>query len=104
MPARRVFLPALLIGLIAALTNAADTAPGAVEIVASKRAFAPETVTLRAGRPAILTIRNEDDDLHAFVPLLLFQKILVVLSLRCSHRQPRLRVGSLLLQMFESGW
>ena len=65
---------ALLIGLLNPVTDAADAPPGAVEIIASKRTFAPETVTLRVGVPATLTIRNEDEDLHAFVPLLLFQR------------------------------
>jgi len=68
-------LPALLVGLVIPIITRADTAPapGAVEIVASKRAFMPEVVTLQLGRPATLVIRNEDEDLHAFVPLLLFQ-------------------------------
>ncbi len=74
MPGRTAFVLALLFGLSIPFTEAADTAPGAVEIVASKRAFIPETVTLRLGRPATLIIRNEDEDLHAFVPLLLFQR------------------------------
>ena len=73
MPGRTAFIFALLFGLLIPFAEAADRAPGAVEIVASKRAFTPEAVTLRLGRPATLVIRNEDEDLHAFVPLLLFQ-------------------------------
>ena len=74
MPGRAAFILALLFGLSIPFTGAADTTPGAVQIVASKRAFTPETVTLRVGVPATLIIRNEDEDLHAFVPLLLFQR------------------------------
>lgn len=74
MLARAAFIPALLFGPFIPFTQAADTAPDALEIVATKRTFAPETVTLRLGEPATLIIRNEDDDLHAFVPLLLLQR------------------------------
>jgi len=73
MPRRTAFVLALLFGLLNPFAEAADTTPGAVEIVASKRAFSPEVVTLKLGKPATLVIRNEDEDLHAFVPLLLFQ-------------------------------
>ena len=73
MPERTAFIFALLFGLLNPFAEAADRAPGAVEIVASKRAFSPEVVTLKLGKPATLVIRNEDEDLHAFVPLLLFQ-------------------------------
>ena len=74
MPVRAAVVCALLIGLLNPVTEAADALPDAVEIIASKRTFAPETVTLRLGQPATLIIRNEDEDLHAFVPLLLFQR------------------------------
>lgn len=73
MPMRAALACMLLVGLLNPVADAADRAPGAVEIVASKRAFTPEVITLRLGRPATLVIRNEDEDLHAFVPLLLFQ-------------------------------
>ena len=73
-PGRAAFILALLAGLLIPFAEAADRAPGAVEIVASKRAFSPGVVTLKLGRPATLIIRNEDEDLHAFVPLLLFQR------------------------------
>ena len=74
MPVRVAATCALLIGLLSQVTDAADAPPVAVEIIASKRTFAPETVTLRVGVPVTLIIRNEDEDLHAFVPLLLFQR------------------------------
>jgi len=74
IPVRAVLCLALLAGLLVSPSNAAEAPRNAVEIVASKRAFAPEVVTLRLGEPATLIIRNEDEDLHAFVPLLLFQR------------------------------
>ncbi len=74
MPGRTIFILALLSSLFNPFAEATDRTPGAVEIVASKRAFTPETTTLRLGKPATLIIRNEDEDLHAFVPLLLFQR------------------------------
>ncbi len=74
MPVRAAVVCALLIGLLNPVTEAADALPDAVEIIASKRTFTPEVVTLRLGQPATLIIRNEDEDLHAFVPLLLFQR------------------------------
>lgn len=73
-PGRIAVVLALLIGTTLSFSEAADRTPGAVEIVASKRTFAPATVALRVGVPATLIIRNEDEDLHAFVPLLLFQR------------------------------
>lgn len=80
MPVRAALACALLAGLLNPAADAADALPNAVEIIASKRAFAPETVTLRVGRPAALIIRNEDEELHAFVPLLLFQRTNVQVS------------------------
>ena len=74
IPVRAVLSLALLAGLLIPPSNAAEAPSTAVEIVAGKRAFAPEVVTLRLGEPATLIIRNEDEDLHAFVPLLLFQR------------------------------
>jgi len=65
---------ALLAGLLNQAAVAADATPGAVEIIAHKRTFTPQTLTLKLGRPATLIVRNEDEDLHAFVPLLLFQR------------------------------
>jgi uncharacterized cupredoxin-like copper-binding protein len=74
-PVRPALIPALLVGLLAPVIQAADTPMGAIEIVASKRTFTPEVVTLQRGQPITLIIRNEDEDLHAFVPLLLFQRV-----------------------------
>jgi uncharacterized cupredoxin-like copper-binding protein len=42
------------------------------EIIAKKRSFAPAILTLPLNKPATLVIMNEDAELHAFVPLLLF--------------------------------
>ena len=46
-----------------------------VKISARARAFIPQTIFLKMGRPVALVIENEDAELHAFVPLLLFQGI-----------------------------
>lgn len=71
---------ALLFGLLGSFI-AGEAAPSvSVEIVASKRAFTPETLTLPQGEPATLVIRNDDEDLHAFVPLLLLQRTNVQVS------------------------
>jgi uncharacterized cupredoxin-like copper-binding protein len=80
MPVRTALACALLVGMLNPAADAADALPNTVEIIASKRTFAPEVVTLRVGRPATLIIRNEDEDLHAFVPLLLFQRTNVQVS------------------------
>jgi uncharacterized cupredoxin-like copper-binding protein len=80
MPIGTALVLALLSGCLVAFparaesTPASSASPASIEVIASKRAFTPETVTLRLGEPAILVIRNEDEDLHAFVPLLLFQR------------------------------
>lgn len=80
MPVRAALACALLVGLLNPAADAADALPNTVEIIASKRTFTPETVTLRVGRPATLIVRNEDEELHAFVPLLLFQRTNVQVS------------------------
>jgi uncharacterized cupredoxin-like copper-binding protein len=80
MPVRTALACALLVGVLNPAADAADALPNTVEIIASKRTFTPEVVTLRVGRPATLIIRNEDEDLHAFVPLLLFQRTNVQVS------------------------
>ena len=54
--------------------------PTSFEVVASKRAFTPETLTVQQGKPVTLVIRNDDEDLHAFVPLLLLQRTNVQVS------------------------
>ena len=66
---------ALLVGGPVPFTAAAEAPSASVEIVASKRAFTPDTLALRLGEPVTLVIRNEDEGLHAFVPLLLFQRV-----------------------------
>ncbi len=77
--ARTLIGLALAASLLGPSTGAA--APSAsVEIVASKRAFTPETLTVQQGRPVTLVIRNDDEDLHAFVPLLLLEHTNVQLS------------------------
>jgi len=53
----------------------ADPSVPIVKIAARQRAFIPEVVFLKMGRPVALVIENEDAELHAFVPLLLFQGI-----------------------------
>lgn len=65
---------ALLVGVPQPAAAAVEPAPApsTVEIVVSKRAFTPAVVSLPAGKPVTLVIRNEDEGLHAFVPLLLF--------------------------------
>jgi uncharacterized cupredoxin-like copper-binding protein len=70
----------LLFGLLGSFIAGAAAPSVSVEIVASKRAFTPETLTLLKGDPATLVIRNEDEDLHAFVPLLLLQRTNVQVS------------------------
>lgn len=80
MPVRAALACALLVGLLNPAADAADALPNTVEIIASKRTFTPETVTLRVGRPATLIVRNEDEELHAFVPLLLLQRTNVQVS------------------------
>ncbi|HZC68147.1 MAG TPA: cupredoxin domain-containing protein [Nitrospirales bacterium] len=70
----------LAVGLLSPFTEAKEASSVSVEIVASKRAFTPETLILLKGEPATLVIRNDDEDLHAFVPLLLLQRTNVQVS------------------------
>jgi len=70
----------LLSGLLGSFIAGAAAPSAPVEIVASKRAFTPETLTLPQGEPATLVIRNDDEDLHSFVPLLLLQRTNVQVS------------------------
>ena len=53
----------------------ADSILPVVKISARARTFIPQTVFLKMGKPVVLVIENEDAELHAFVPLLLFQGI-----------------------------
>jgi uncharacterized cupredoxin-like copper-binding protein len=55
------------------LAFAADSSIPVVKISARERTFIPEVIFLKMGRPVALVIENEDVELHAFVPLLLFQ-------------------------------
>ncbi len=66
---------AAIAGLLGLATMAMPATPASYEIIASKRAFTPSLLSLDAGRLVSLIVRNEDEDLHAFVPLLLFQGI-----------------------------
>jgi plastocyanin len=75
-----LFLILLLTGLLCALATPAESSSKTFEIVISKRAFSPEVTTLTVGIPVTLVLRNEDSELHAFVPLLLFQKVNVQVS------------------------
>jgi uncharacterized cupredoxin-like copper-binding protein len=70
----------LLSGVLGSFIAGVAAPSVSVEIVASKRAFTPESLTLPQGEPATLVIRNEDEDLHAFVPLLLLQRTNVQVS------------------------
>lgn len=51
----------------------ADISIPVVKVIVRQRAFIPEVVFLKMGQPVALAIQNEDVELHAFVPLLLFQ-------------------------------
>ena len=71
---------ALVVPLLSPITEAGEAPAALIEIVASKRAFSPETLTLLQGKPVMLIIRNDDEDVHAFVPLLLLQHTNVQVS------------------------
>jgi len=71
---------ALAVSLLSPFTEAREAPSASIEIIASKRAFSPETLTLLRGEPVALVIRNEDEDLHAFVPLLFLQHTNVQVS------------------------
>ena len=49
-----------------------------------------EVLSLDAGRLVSLIVRNEDEDLHAFVPLLLFQGIFFLCPVKVHLGHPRL--------------
>jgi uncharacterized cupredoxin-like copper-binding protein len=76
-PLLHAVLAAVLFGIP---TNAIPAIPATHEIVASKRAFTPPLLSLPAGQPVTLIVRNEDEELHAFVPLLLFKGLNVQLT------------------------
>jgi plastocyanin len=58
------------------LGGAAQAAPPAPEeevlVTIRGRQFLPDTITLHAGRKTKLVFRNQDAELHAFVPFTLF--------------------------------
>jgi uncharacterized cupredoxin-like copper-binding protein len=75
MTSRIIFsLTLLLMGVLDTAVESAIPSK-TVEILISKRAFSPEVTTLGRGEPVTLVLRNEDGDLHAFVPLLLFENV-----------------------------
>jgi uncharacterized cupredoxin-like copper-binding protein len=55
------------------IVAAADSSVPLVKISIRQRSFIPEVVFLKMGRPVVLVLENEDVELHAFVPLLLFK-------------------------------
>ena len=68
---RCLLLMAILIGLPGQWALTATSGP--FEIIAKERSFTPAVLTLPLKKPVTLVIMNEDADLHAFVPLLLFK-------------------------------
>lgn len=62
------------------VAESAASSSNTVEIVISKRAFSPAVTILGVAEPVTLVFRNDDEDLHAFVPLLLFQNVNVQVS------------------------
>jgi len=70
-PVCAVILPVFFLNPVAAAAESAPS-PSSVEIVVNQRAFTPAVLSLPVGQPVTLVIRNEDEGLHAFVPLLLF--------------------------------
>jgi uncharacterized cupredoxin-like copper-binding protein len=68
-------LTLLLMGMLGTAAESALPPSKTVEILISKRAFSPEVTTIGKGEPVTLILRNEDGDLHAFVPLLLFANV-----------------------------
>lgn len=68
-------LTLLLMGVLGTAAESAIPPSKTVEILISKRAFSPEVTTLGKGEPVTLILRNEDGELHAFVPLLLFKNV-----------------------------
>ena len=72
MRARSLSVPIAMIAsavfaVIIGCGGAARAETQAVEITISNFLFAPDTVTLKAGVPAVLKIRNEDPALHEFI-------------------------------------
>jgi uncharacterized cupredoxin-like copper-binding protein len=65
----------LLMGMLSTAAESAVPLSKTVEIVINKRTFSPEVTTIGKGEHITLILRNEDGDLHAFVPLLLFKNV-----------------------------
>ena len=80
----RLILPCwLLLSAMLCLVQSsgrAEAAGATAEIVIRERNFSPPVLTLPLREPVTLVIRNEDNDLHAFVPLLLLQSTNVQVS------------------------
>ena len=69
-----------LLGLFDPSAIAAPAAPMVTTITISERAFSPDVLSLKRGEAVTLIIQNQDHDLHAFVPLLLFQGLNVMVT------------------------
>ena len=76
---RAALLGACLLGLLDSPANAKPAAPES-EIVIRERTFIPAVISLTKDELVTLIIKNEDHDLHAFVPLLLFQGLNVMVT------------------------
>src|SRR5207302_4238823 len=74
---------ALLVTCLLRLFDSPATAKPAApesEIVIRERTFIPAVISLTKDELVTLIIKNEDHDLHAFVPLLLFQGLNVMVT------------------------
>ena len=76
---RAVLLGACLLGLLDSPATAKPAAPES-EITIRERTFIPAIISLTKDELVTLIIKNEDHDLHAFVPLLLFQGLNVMVT------------------------
>jgi hypothetical protein len=76
---RAALLGACLLGLFNSPATAKPAAPES-EIVIRERTFIPAVISLTKDELVTLIIKNEDHDLHAFVPLLLFQGLNVMVT------------------------
>jgi hypothetical protein len=76
---RPALLSICLLGLISpsATSDAASPPP---HIAIKQRTFIPEVLSLKVDDLVTLTIKNDDGELHAFVPLLLFQGLNVMVT------------------------
>jgi uncharacterized cupredoxin-like copper-binding protein len=76
---RSAFLSICLLGLISPSASSSAALPPP-HIAIRERAFIPEVLSLKIDELVTLTIKNEDGELHAFVPLLLFQGLNVMVT------------------------